>query len=114
MPAVHVAIEAHALLLYFSQLGQGKNLKAAAVREDRPVPGHEAVQTAEAFYEPVARADVEVIGVGQLDLAAYILQILCRERTLYRALRADVHEHRRLRRAVRTAEFPAPRAAFGF
>ena len=45
--------------------------------------------------------------------AANIREVACGERPLYRALRADVHEHRRLHRTVRAGEFAAPRAAFG-
>ena len=57
----------------------------------------------------VAGTHVQVVRVGQLDLAADRLQILRRERALDGRLRADIHKHRRLNRTVRRREFPAAR-----
>ena len=114
VPPVNMRIEAHAVLADLAQFGEGKYLEAAAVREDGPVPGHEAVQPAEGLDEPVAGAHMQVIGVGELDLAADVSQIARRERALYRRLGADVHEHRRLHCTVRAGELPAPRAALRF
>ena len=114
VPPVDVGVEAHAVLPYLPQLREGENLEAAAVREYGAVPGHEFVQPAEGFDEPVAGADVQVVGVRELYLAADILQVAGGERALYRALRADVHEYRRLRRAVRAGKLAAPRASLAF
>ena len=46
------------------------------------------------FTTAVTRTEVEVVGVGQLDLAAHILQVVGRHRTLDGALGAHVHENR--------------------
>ena len=62
--AVHMGVEADAVLLDLAQGGQGKDLKAAAVGEDGAVPGHELVQTAQLLDELVARTDMQVVGVG--------------------------------------------------
>ena len=114
VPPVYVGVEAHAVLAYLPQLGEGENLEASAVREYRAVPGHEFVQPAEGFDELVAGPDVQMIGVRELYLAADIPQVARRERALYRALGADVHEDRRLDGAVRAGKLAAPRASLAF
>ena len=59
------------------EAGQGKDLEAAGIGEDGPVPPHEFVEATHLAHHLVTGTQVEVIGVGQLNLAAYILQILC-------------------------------------
>ena len=66
VPPVDMGVEAHAVLAYLPQLGEGENLEASAVREYRAVPGHEFVQPAEGFDELVAGPDVQMIGVREL------------------------------------------------
>ena len=55
--------------------GQGEHLEAAGVGEHGPVPAHELVQAAHGLHRLIPGAQVEVVGVGQLHLAADLLQI---------------------------------------
>ena len=56
-----------AVLVDLAQVAQRDDLEAARVGQDRPVPVHEPVQPAEARDPLVARAQVQVIGVGEDD-----------------------------------------------
>ena len=107
-------MEGHALLLDLAQGRQRKHLKAARVGQHRAVPPHELVQAAHRLDDLVARADMQVVGVGQLDLAAQLLEVERIDRALDRARRADVLEDRRLHNAVRGAEFAPASFALGF
>ena len=71
--AIDMRIEIYPLFLYLVELGEGKYLKSAAVGEDGSIPVHELVQTARLFYHVVARAHIQVIGVGKNYLAARLL-----------------------------------------
>ena len=88
---------------------EAEHLIAAAVGEDRPVPGHEPVQPAAPRDQIVTGPQVQVIGVAQNDLGAERLEAVV-ERGLHRAARADRHERRRLDAAVRECEGTASRA----
>ena len=68
--------EGDALLRYLTQAGQRKDLKSAAVGEDGAIPVHKPVQSAQLPHHPVSRPQVEVVGVGQLDLTAQRLQVV--------------------------------------
>ena len=74
--AVHMGGELHALLGDLAEGGQGEDLKSAAVGEDGFGPIHELVEAAHVVDELVAGADVEVVGVGELDLAVNVIQEL--------------------------------------
>src|ERR1035437_1231166 len=65
-----MALECDPLVVDLAQLTQGDDLKAARVREDRPIPGHELVQPAERGYPFVARPQVEVVRVREDDRRA--------------------------------------------
>jgi hypothetical protein len=65
-----MGIERDALFGDFPQDGQGKDLKASGIRQDRPVPGHEAVQPTHVADELVSGPHVEMIGIRELDLTA--------------------------------------------
>ena len=112
MPTVHMGIEVYALFLDLAQLRKGKDLESAGVGQDRSVPAHELMQPAHIADQLVARADVEMVGVGKLDLAADLAQIIRGEAALDRRLRADVHEYRRLHRAVRRGVFAPSGVSF--
>ena len=73
--AVDVALEARPFLVETPQGGQAEDLVAAAVGQERPVPAHEAVQAAEGGHEVVARAQHEVVGVGEEDRRPDLPQI---------------------------------------
>ena len=109
-----MGVEADALFLYLPQLGQGEYLEAAAVGEDGAIPVHELVQAAQLLYQGVPRADMEVIGVGQLHLTADIFKVPGRQRPLYGPLGAHVHEHRGLDAAVGSLKLAPPGPALLF
>ena len=84
-----------------------KNLKTAAVRQNRCIPIHEFVQTAELAYKLITRTNMQVICVGKLHLAADSAQII-RSRSAANCSRsADVHENGSFNFAVNRVH-PAP------
>ena len=88
----------------------------AAVREERAVPRHEAVEPPEFFDQLFARPKREVVGVAEEHLAAGCARVVGRH-GFERAVSADGHEGRRLNRAVGRRHFPrarADRSAFEF
>ena len=112
--AVDVRGEIHTLLLDPAQACQREYLKSAGICQDRPVPRHKAVQAAQIVHEAVTGSQMQMVGVGKLDLTADGLEVRRAQRALDGALRADVHEHGRLHRAVRAGKYAPPRLPFGF
>ncbi len=74
--AVEVALEGDAVVVDLAQLAERHDLEPARVGQDRPVPGHEAVQAAEAGDALVAGPQVEVVRVGQDDRGAGLAEIV--------------------------------------
>ena len=99
---VHVGPELDALFPDPPQVGEAPHLEAARVGQDGPVPGHEAMEATELAYQLGARAQEEMVGIGEHDLGAGRGEI-GRGQALDRALRRHRHEGRRLDRAVRGA-----------
>ena len=90
-----------------------EHLKSARVGEDRTIPPHEAMQSAEIANQLVARTQMQMIRVAENHLRAELAQIDGIER-LHRRQRADRHERRRVDDAVRRRETTgAPAAGFG-
>ena len=106
--AVDVRFERHAVFVELAALLQAEDLEAAGVGEDRAVPRHEAVHAARLDDQLFARAQPQMIGVRQNDLAVRAAHFVRRERLDGRG-RADRHEGRRLDHAVRERERAAPR-----
>ena len=71
------------------------------------------MQTAETVNEVIAGTDVQMIGVGQLHLAADLAQIHCGNAAFYGGARADIHEHGGLNRAVYGLKLAAAGLVFG-
>ena len=113
---VQMAGKGDALLADLPQTRQRKHLKAAGIREDRTVPAHELVEAAHGAHHVVAGAQVQVVGVGQLDLRAQtLLQINGTDAALDGCLCAHVHKDRRLYlTAVGAGEHAAPRFSLFF
>ena len=88
------------LLPDLPQRGQGEHLEPAGVRQDGAVPVHELVEPPHLPDDMVARPQVQVVGVAELDLAAHLLQIMGGDAALDGPLCAYVHEHRRLDHAA--------------
>ena len=63
--AVDVRAKGHAVTIDLAHVGQAKDLVAARIGQDRPVPVHELVQPAHTGYEVGAGTEKEVIGIGQ-------------------------------------------------
>ena len=72
------------------------------------------MQTAHLLDDLVTRTNVQMVGVGQLDLATKLLEVECVNRTLDSTGCADILKDRRLNHAVRRAELTAASTAFGF
>ena len=71
----------------FLRPGKRKNLKTAAVCQNRSVPVHKPVQASLTPDKLVARPEMEVIGIGQFYLAPDALEILGRQRAFDGGLR---------------------------
>ena len=89
--AVDVAAELHALFAHGAQRLEREHLEAARVGEDRAVPAHERVQPAERGDDIVARAQMQMIRVGEDHLRAGVAQVVGVER-LHRRVSAHRHE----------------------
>ena len=114
LPAVHVRVEMDTLFFDLAQVRQRKDLKAAGIRQDRPVPVHEFMQAAQFIYDLVSRPHVQMIGVRKLHLAADGLQILRGDRAFDGGSRAHVHKDRRLDDAVHGLKAAALGPPLGF
>ena len=113
MPAaVQMGLELHAVLGELAQLGQREHLKSAAVGQYRAIPVHEAVQPARLGDQILAGAQVQMIGVGEDNLRADLLQFVGRH-GFDRGLRAHRHEDGRFDHAVRRVQPSTPRAGLG-
>ena len=108
--AVEVRLELGSLLGDAADLGEAHDLEPARVGEDRPVPAHEPVQPAEAGDALRARAQHQVIGVGENDVGAGGLHLLGIE-GLHGRDRADRHECRRAHDPARRRNLARARVA---
>jgi hypothetical protein len=97
--AVEVGLVADAVVVDLLQAAQAKHLEAAAVGQDRPIPGHHGVQPAELGDPRGARAMAEVVAVAEHDLGAGLAQVVGVE-ALHGAVGAHRHEGRGVDRAV--------------
>ena len=104
----------HTFFFNATQRGQGKDLKSAAVRQNRAIPIHKLMQTTHGTDNLVTRTHMQMIGVGQFNLTAQFLQILCGHRTLNGTLCADILENRCLYGAMGTGKFTAAGISFCF
>src|SRR6267154_870652 len=68
--AIDMTLKLDAIFIDFAEALEGKDLKAARVGQQRPLPRHELVQAAELRDDVLARADVEVVRVREYDLRA--------------------------------------------
>ena len=73
------------------------------------------MEAAQLLHQLVAGAEVKMVGVGQLDLAANLFQVMGRHAALNGRLRTHIHKNRGLdSAAVGTGKFSPPGAALGF
>jgi hypothetical protein len=91
-----MGVEFDALFRNFPELGKRKNLETAAVGENRTVPAHEVVKSAEVPDEFVTRPNMQVISIGKDNLTAEARKVFRRKRPFDCCLRCDIHKDRRL------------------
>lgn len=88
------------MLLDPAQVTQRPDLETAGVGQDRPVPAHELVQTAQFFDDVCAGAQHQVVGVAEDNAGIDVVGEIGRGQALDRRLRADRHEDRCFHDAV--------------
>ena len=113
--AVHITLEARPFFLHGSGTGKGENLKPTGVSQHRPIPVHEAMDTAEFLENFRAGAEQQMIGVGEQHAGARRFQGIDRL-ALDCGLGTDRHEDGCLDLTVQGGEFRRPGlgAAGGF
>ena len=111
--AVHVGGKIDPLLLDAAQFCQREDLKAAAIGQNGAVPVHKLVQSPHLADQPVAGADMEMVGVGKLHLTADLAQEHGVDAALDGGAGAHVHEHRGLNIPVNGMQNSPARAAVG-
>ena len=97
---IEMGLKTRAFFRNLAHRAQTKNLIAAAVGEDRPVPTHEPVQPAKLTNQFMAGTQIEMIGVAEQDLTTEFVQIT-RQHRLDGSLRPHRHKARRFDRAMR-------------
>ena len=107
-------MKGYTFFLDVAELRERKDLKAAAIGENRAVPAGEFMQTAELFYFIISGTQVKVICVAELYLTFYVFQVKSRNSALDRAACGDVHKSRSLNRPVRSDKFTSSGCSFGF
>ena len=98
--SIQVRTEPHAFVRHLAQRCQRKHLESARIRQHRPRPTDELVQTAKSPNQLVTGPQIEMIGIAENDLGAQRLQNILGN-CLHRASRAHRHKHRRLHGPVR-------------
>ena len=93
-------------------LSKAENLEAPAIGEDRARPADETVESASTGNELVTRTQQQMVGVGQDDFGARLLQVDLAN-GLDGTLGADRHEGRRLDDAMSGLKFAAACRAIG-
>ena len=104
--------ETHALVGELDGVGMGEDLEAAGIREDRAVPVHEGMQAAELGDGVRTGAHGQVVGVGEHDLGAQVLDRLGGD-ALDVGLGAHGHEDGGLDIAVRRMQDARARVRLG-
>ena len=97
--SIQVGLELDAFFADLAQFAQAEYLKSAAVGQNRPLPVHETVQTAQLLHQMMTRAQIKVIGVGQDDLGIDRQQVF-RSHGLDRGICSHRHENRSFDLAV--------------
>ena len=98
--AVEMRTEEDAFFRHLPESVETENLEASRVGEYGARPGHEFVQAAHPFNALVARAEEEMVSVGENDFGVEINNEIARGKSFDGALRADGHEHGRFDGAV--------------
>ena len=78
---------------------QAKDLKSAAIRENRMFPGDESMQSSHPVYRLIPRPKIKVISIAEYNLGPRCFEHLLSQ-GLDGALSAYKHEGRRIKSAV--------------
>src|SRR5262249_27606656 len=97
---IEMRLKANPLLRQFAHCSQAEDLVAPAVRQNRPVPAHEAMQPAQLANQLRARTEIEMIGITKENLATHFFQISGQHR-LDRPLSPHRHKSGGLHDAMR-------------
>ena len=92
--------EMHALLRDSAKSRKREYLKAAAVREHRPIPVKKFMDAAHIVNDVVPRTHMQMIGVGKLHLTADLVEVLRGNAALDGSGCSDIHKNGGLYRAV--------------
>ena len=106
--AVDMRGEMHAVLGDLAQAAEAVHLEAAGVGEDRALVLHEVVQAAELLQRGQAGAQVEVVGIGEHALGAYLHEVAFGD-GLHGALRGHGHEDGRMHQPAVGGQHGRPR-----
>ena len=104
--AVEDRAERHAVVGDLHRVGEAEDLEAAGVGEDRAVPAHEGVEPAGVLDDVGARAQEQVVGVGEDGLRPELAQPRG-QHPLDGRTRPDGHEQRGVDLAVGRVEHAA-------
>ena len=110
-PPVNMGSEGHALFLNMSQRSERKDLKPAAVGQNRAFPPGEAVQPTHAADHLISGPKMQMVGIAQHDLALQRLQVIGGNPALDGSRGRDIHKGRCLHRTVYGGKFPASGSA---
>ena len=107
---VNVRSKTNSLLGDLAELCQGENLKSAAIGENRAIPIHKLADTAHVADESITRTEVQMVGVGKLDLTVKLAELHRVNTAFDRSTRANVHKDGGLDISVYGVEDAASRA----
>src|SRR5918994_1690508 len=110
LAAVEMRAERRALFVHFAPCREAEHLIPAAVSEDGLVPSDECVETTELSDTRSTRPQVKMIGIGEDDLGAQVVEIAMRH-GFHGALSADSHERGRLNSTVSCLQHTPPSGA---
>ncbi len=106
--AVDERLEGHPVLVDRVDVRHRERLIAAGIGEDRSVPTHEPMTTAESFEQFGPRPEHQVVGVVEQDLGAGVPHLRGQD-ALHRGRGGDGHERRRVEITVRRGDDAGPR-----
>ena len=93
--SIDVRLERYSLFRNFCQPRQRKDLKSAAVGQNRPPPVHKSVKTVKLIDDLAARPEIEMICIAENDLSSGHQKLFWSQR-FNRCLGAHRHKNRRI------------------
>ena len=99
-----MGLKGDSLLPDCPQRGKGKNLKSARIGQRRTRPAGKAFESPLPFYDLIAGAHMQMIGITQHNLTVQFLQVKRRNTAFDRGCSGDIHKSRGLERAIHSGE----------